>query len=360
MNNLIDATIIVVGSNSVHSQRYVDAISYYFRQIIFITNHSNNSVLPGNITVIPLNFKLTNLKVRLQIAKIIHSYPESIIHIHQANSYAYHTLKALKRVKSKHKTILTTWGSDVLLLPHKNLFFKHMVKFNLANSDAITSDSLFMSAKIKELCPQAKNIHTINFGMHNFPEHLDLTHKEDIILSSRLHKKLYNIDLIIHGFANLIDKCPQYANYRLIIAGSGDETENLQRLARTLNIEQKVEFVGMLSSKDLATLYAKAKLFLSIPNSDATSMSVLEAMGYGCYPILSNLPANLEWVLDDINGIICQNLPALHLDIELGIERIANNSVYKKVANFNYDLIRQKAMFEDNIQKFIQLYYSTN
>jgi hypothetical protein len=44
--------------------------------------------------------------------------------------------------------------------------------------------------------------------------------------------------------------------------------------------------------------------YLSLPASDSVSVSVLEAMGHGCIPILSDLPANRELVDDGRNGLI--------------------------------------------------------
>lgn len=343
--------LILIGSNSVHTLRYLNAISNCFRKIIFITNNSDNIELPDNVEPHNINFKLSNLKARFQIAKIIRPYPNIIIHIQQANSYAFHTLRAIKYANLPCKTILTAWGSDVLILPHQSRLLKAMVKFNLSNSNIITSDSLYMSAQIKQLCPSVGELHTINFGIRNFPDELKLSQKEDLILSNRLHKPLYNIDKIIIAFAKL----SKYKKLKLVVAASGSETDKLKQLAIELGIKtEQIIFTGMLSYTELLEWYRKAKYFVSIPSSDATSLSVLEAMGYGCYPILSNLPANLEWVINEINGIINQESSSLFSDIEQAIN--LSSEKYSAALKFNYELIKQKAIFEDNIQKFLKLY----
>lgn len=356
MNNKKFETLILISSNSVHARRYLDGVLPYFNKVIFITNHSNELQQHDNLITKVSKFKLLNLKVRKQIRTVINSYPEAIIHVHQANSYAYHTFKALKRVKVKHKTILTTWGSDILLLPKKNIFYKKMVRFNLKMADIITSDSIYMSDEIKRLCKKVKNVETINFGMKDFPETLDLNQKENIILSNRLHKKLYNIDKIITGFSKFLIKNPQYSDFRLIVAASGVEIEHLENLADGYELQDNIIFTGMLSSDELKYWYKKAKIFVSIPSSDATSLSVLEAMGYGCYPILSNVPANLEWIDPGINGIIVKNNDDLDIEFKNVIAGLQNTEKYKKIAIYNYELIREKAVFENNIKKFLNLY----
>ncbi len=350
-NLMIKQTIILVGSNSVHTLRYLVGISPFVNNIVFITNNINGLELPNNVVAHEVNFSLYNLRARFQIAKIISNYEGNIIHIQQANSYAYHTLKAIKG--KNFKTILTTWGSDILVLPKHGRIFANMVKFNLANSDIITSDSLYMSSKIKELCPKVKELHTINFGIQNIPANTtDLSVKENIILSNRLHKPLYNIDKIILAFAKVITNHPEY---KLVIAASGTETMLLKELSRNLGLnDNQIIFTGMLSYNELVSWYQRAKYFISIPISDSTSSSLLEAIAYGCYPILSNLPANIEWVMDDTNGIINQNLDNLDMDIIKAINLSDNNLT--KSMNFNYNLIKQKAVFSNNIQKFINLY----
>ncbi|MCC2644572.1 MAG: glycosyl transferase family 1, partial [Burkholderiales bacterium] len=191
--------IALIGSNSIHTIRYLLGIAPYFKKIIFITNEAwrPNISCPENIIIYQADFKLLNIRCRKKIAMILNKHQINLVHIQQANSYAYHTFKAIKRYKIKCKTILTTWGSDVLVLPKKNIFFKQLVKFNLNHAHIITSDSLYMSEQIRNLAPLAKTIYTINFVIQNFPYHVNMNLKQNIILSNRLHKPLYNIDKII-------------------------------------------------------------------------------------------------------------------------------------------------------------------
>lgn len=355
-------TLILVGSSSIHTTRYLDAVIAHFSQVVFIS-HNLASVDPEllkRVSAYDFNFKLNNFACRFQIAKLLTKYdPQTtIIHIQQANSFAYHTLKAVKRTRLKFKTILTTWGSDVLVLPRQNLIFRNMVKFNLEHVDIITSDSLYMSSVIRQLSAQVQHLYTINFGIKHCPSQVDLSAKQNIILSTRLHKALYNIEEIILAYARYVHNNPQ-SNYKLIIVGEGELTPKLETLIKALNLGDQIQLVGMLGYAQLVEILAKAKLFISIPKSDATSLSVLEAMAYGCYPILSNLPANLEWVIDKINGTICQNPNDLDQDIATAIKYLDDPTKYEKLARFNLDLIQSKARFENNIEHFIKLYNET-
>lgn len=357
----INKKIVLVGANSIHTLRYLNAIAQSVTEIVFITNNDYQLELAAKIKVHIVNFKLNNLQAAKQIGKLLNQHQPDIVHIHQANSYAYHTLKAIKKYYTKGKTILTTWGSDVLVLPKQNAIFRHLVKFNLTQADIITAGSFVMSAQIRQLVPSVKELHTINFGIQHFPTTISLASKEKIILSNRLHKKLYNIDKIILGFARLIKTHNKYADYRLIIAGSGEETKNLKELAKQLQIpEWQIRFIGMVSYVELIKWYKKATLFISIPDSDSTSMSLLEAIAYGALPIVSNLPANLECIIDEINGIVCENQVLLNNDLYKALELINDQNKYQRLVQFNHELVKQKAVFDNNIQKFLNLYTAHN
>ena len=172
--------------------------------------------------------------------------------------------------------------------------------------------------------------------------------KENIIYSNRLHKKLYQLDRVINSF-NLFLKNSVDKTWKLVIAATGEESDNLKSMVEHLNIKGNVEFVGWVDKEKNFEYYSKAKLFVSIPESDATSISLLEAMAYGCIPVLSDLPANREWIDDGKNGIVV-NSPSENV-----FERALKLNI-DEVASLNNRIIIEKGTKVANKKKFIQLY----
>ena len=348
--------IVIVGSNSIHCQRYIAGVVATGEFEVSLI--SNQKMLEfANLNCLEVNFALRNFSAIKQIRAYLKSIQPEVVHIHQANSYAWHTLRAIGKLTLRPKVILTTWGSDVLILPKQSKLMRRMVEYNLRHADLITSDSLFMSAQISALLGKvSRPIHTLNFGMQNLPRLVDIKSKHKIILSNRLHKPLYRVDKIIQAFAALVKNNLIDDEYRLVIAGSGEESAKLQQLAQDLSVSARVNFTGMLSYRELVEFYQQSQLFISVPESDGTSSSLLEALAYGCIPVLSNLPANLEWVLDQVNGFIAPEVGQLQQQILTAINLSQNSTEYQELAKFNHHMILEKASFSRNMRKFIELY----
>jgi len=341
--------LIIIGSNCIHTYNYYLMIKDFFDQIVIITNKKDHNFFYSiDDNIYYLNFSIKRFPQYLlsfiKLKNIIKKFKPNIIHSHQANVYSL--FGAIFSKKFKIPFIITTWGSDILINPKKNFIYKILAKFVLKRANIITSDSLYMSYEIRQIIKDKnKKIETINFGVNVYGKRS--FKKENIIFSNRLHKKLYRIDLIIKLFYEFIKEKNEY--WELVIAGTGELTDQLKKLTNELNLSNYVKFVGWLDSDSNIEYYKKSKIFISIPESDATSISLLEAMNFGCIPIVSNIPANLEWIIDGLNGIVADNFNHLIFEKALKID-------YERLININSFLIGEKASKETNKKKYIEIY----
>jgi L-malate glycosyltransferase len=170
-------------------------------------------------------------------------------------------------------------------------------------------------------------------------------HKENIIYSNRLHQKLYRIDQII---IYMDEFRKQYPDWKLVIGAVGRETERLKEDVQTRGMEDCVEFVGWLEKKDNHAWYAKASIYISIPQHDGTAVSLLEAMSAGCVPVVPDLAVSREWIEDGVNGIIEKPgknplLEAVHFDRDRCVVK-------------NRERIEKEASREVCTARFIEIY----
>lgn len=330
--------LLIIASNTIHTYNYIHLIKDYFDDVLLLTNSKNEK---SDINSIIVDFRLGfNILLSCQkIKKIVKEYKPSIVHIHQANSYAFISALALR--DSLIPKVLTAWGSDILINPKKNLVLKKMLQYSLNKMNIVTSDSLYMAKEIT-IYSNDLDVRIANFGIDKQDRN---TKKENIIYSNRLHKSLYNIDKVIYSFLEFSKNNP---DWKLVIGAIGEETKKLTLLVERLGLEDRVEFIGWVDSTVNNEFYQKAKIYISIPSSDATAISLLEAISNDCICFVSNLPANSEHILDGINGFIEPNLDKIDLEKYHQID----NDILKSVNNIK----KESYLKSTNRRKFLDIY----
>lgn len=339
--------LLLIGSVTVHTYNYYNLVKPYFDEVLLITDIPRENQTIEKIEYVSFSYKkVSNYYFTVKkIRQSCKAFKPDIIHIHQINSVALYSILALKKIKIP--IVLTAWGSDLLISPKRSVILKFIVQYCLKRADIITADSEYLGKEVLKYIPNDKNKLVIaNFGIDIFSKNTST--KENIIYSNRLHKKLYNIDEIIRAFKKLEDSGKNI--YQLVIGAIGPETESLKQLVADLGLIEKVTFVGWLNFEDNLNWYSKSKFYVSIPDSDATSISLLEAMYYGCYPIVSALPSNKEWITDNVNGKFYKNDFNFILDL--------NQTSLDKAASINKDIILEKGTKSVAFHKFTQIYNS--
>lgn len=100
----------------------------------------------------------------------------------------------------------------------------------------------------------------------------------------------------------------------LVMAGEGPLRAALEAEARTLEIADRVRFLGFVNQPDLPALYRAADMMVLSSEYDACPVVVCEAMLCGCPTILSDkIRGRLELVRPGQTGFIypCGNIDAL-------------------------------------------------
>jgi glycosyltransferase involved in cell wall biosynthesis len=174
------------------------------------------------------------------------------------------------------------------------------------------------------------------------------------ILSNRNLLPIYNVSILIRAIPIVLKEEPET---KFLIAGDGAEKETLERQAEGLNINSSVEFLGRMPHEEMPNLLSQADIYVSTSLHDGTSVSLLEAMASGAFPIVTDIPSNREWIRNAENGFLIstgnENVLAMKI-----VEAIRNKELVLEATNKNQKIIEEKAHWKENIKKIVNIYES--
>jgi glycosyltransferase involved in cell wall biosynthesis len=276
-----------------------------------------------------------------KISQAIKQVRPDVIHIQQAGTLALAAMIANR--KARIPVIITVMGSDVLVVPKQGWLQDKMVRVILRKADFVTCDAEISAQACLSLTDRLNGVSVVNFGVDDLYD--ERVEKERLVYSNRLHESIYRIEWAMELFSGFAVSHPEW---RMVIAGQGSLTLDLKRKAASRSTG-KYEFTGWLAPEDNISYYRRSAIYLSLPESDATSVSLLEAMSAGCIPVVSDLPANREWVQDGVNGIIDDGGGENPLKRAICLNPLV-------VARYNRQMLAERASRSRAKQSFIDIY----
>lgn len=122
-----------------------------------------------------------------------------------------------------------------------------------------------------------------------------------------------------------------------LICGRGPEKENLQELARELDVEDRIHFLGFRN--DIKELMKISDIFLFTTLQEGLPRSMMEAMATGLPCIASNIRGNVDLIRDSKGGFLCDSSDVKKISEK--INYLADNkNLRKKMGNYNLKEIR--------------------
>ncbi len=215
-----------------------------------------------------------------------------IVHAHYVTSYGYLAARCQHR-----PLVITAWGTDLLVTPRRSALLRGLTAWSLRRAQLITGDSPDLLAIAGHLAPSVQTL-LVHWGVERrrfTPTPWAEKPPADAV-SLRSWEPNYRIDLVLRAFAQVHARRP---DARLHLLGGGSQESALRALSAELSLQGAVQFHGRLDDAGMAAVLSRCKLSITVPESDATSVSVLESMACGLAVIASDLPANRDWIALD-------------------------------------------------------------
>lgn len=222
-----------------------------------------------------------------------------LVHAHYVTSYGFLAARCNRR-----PLLMTAWGSDLLVTAQSGLLWRALTGWILKRADLVTGDSLDLLAAADAfgLRRPAELVHW-GADLQRFAPAPWEARAPFEIVSLRHWEPNYRIGVILQAVAQLRREDPDRPLHLHLLGGGPDEALLRVQAAR-LDIERRVTFHGRLDEAGMAAVLARCKASVSVPASDATSVSVLESMAAGVPVLASDLPANRHWLGDETRRIV--------------------------------------------------------
>lgn len=284
-----------------------------------------------------------------RIRRLIRKLRPDIVHGHYLTSYGFWAA-----ICGKKPLVLTAWGSDVLVTPKRNKLLHWLTGWTLSRADLITADSLDTLEEIRGYAVPAR-LEQVQWGV-DLDRIRPVTEKSSPVLSLislRSWEQNYNIDTILHSFARLRAKRPEL-QVHLHLLGGGTQESKLKEMAKKLSIDRQVSFHGKVGESTLLEILSRADISVSVPDSDATAMSLLESMAAGLPVVVSELPANRQWV-DQKGGrfVLPGDIAGLTDAI---LELAASRDLRQSMGRHNRAIVEVRASRRLEMDKMVALY----
>jgi len=344
---------LLAPANSIHTSKIAYSLKESGNEVLVISFHKP---LPKDVDALyfpPIISPLGKLNYLLhipKIKKIIEQYHPDVLHAHYISSYGL-----VGGLLNYHPFIVSVWGSDIFDFPKKSFLHKYFVRYALKKADFILSTSNIMAEETKKYTD--KEVFVTPFGVEcdKFKPMPELMPKDKIIVGTiKALKPKYGIEYLIKAFKILVDKY-SYLPLELHIGGEGYLKEELEKLAKSLNIGDRVKFLGFIPHDEVPKYCNMFTVSVSVSESESFGVAVLEAESCGIPVVVSNIGGLPEVVKDGETGFIVppKNPEATANAIE---KIVLDEDLRKKLSVNARNFVLDKYNWKENFKLIAEIY----
>ena len=280
----------------------------------------------------------------VKLWKVVRDIQPDILNAHFISSYGI--LGALIR-PAKCPLAIRVCGSDLFVFPKRSFLHRMVTRFALHRADLIISVAQHMTQMLSEYVAVDKPVMTQQYGVNTDSFHPPLCPvvRSPVCISNRIMVPVCNLETVLLAARKLKE---QASPVTIHLAGGGEQSAFLRRKAIELELGNQVSFVGHIDHSKMPDALRSASVYVSMSLSDGTSISLLEAMACGAFPVVSDIPANREWVTDGINGYLVSPNSPEHLANRIN-DAWNHHELREAAAKHNWSMIREKGDYRKNM-----------
>lgn len=297
-----------------HDYRFLNAIvdnghEVYYLRLEKCVNYESRP-LPSQVHIVQWKFghgkysPSQEADVISELQRIFREIQPDIVHSGPLTDTSYLTAKA-----GLHPHAAMSWGFDLLREIVTSETLKINAAYALSRADWFLGDcyveldtavSMGMDRHTATIFPWGIDPRKFCPGKSSLRQ--ELAEKDDfLLLSLRTMEPNYSVETVVRAFLQAAACEP---SIRLALMSDGSQMQMLKDIAAADPNGKRINFLGRRPNNLLVDYYRAADLYVSASIVDGSSVSLLEAMGCEVPVLMSDIPGNLEWVTDGLNGTI--------------------------------------------------------
>jgi N-acetyl-alpha-D-glucosaminyl L-malate synthase BshA len=265
-----------------------------------------------------------DLALAAKMAEVSREHRLDLLHVHYAIPHAIAGFLAQEMLGESAPRLATTLhGTDITLVGQDRSFFE-ITRFGIERSDGVTAVSEFLKRMTIQEFQVKKRIDAI-------PNFVDLSvycpgraYKDRSAFAKDGEKILLHISNFrpvkrVLDVVRILEKVHREVPAVLLMVGEGPERASAQALARRLNIQDRVRFLG--TQESVEEIAGMADVFLLPSELESFGLSALEAMACGV-PVVGSDAGGLPEVVKhaetgfllpvgDVDGMAARTLEIL-------------------------------------------------
>jgi len=297
-----------------HDHRFLSAISGGGNEVFFLrlessARESENRPLPPGVRAVPWGGGRAPAhwssypRLLAGLKKVLRDIQPDLVHAGPVHSVAF-----LAALSGFQPLVTMSWGSDLLLDAQRSSFLRGITRFVFRRSSVLLADCFAVRDRALQFGFPVGRVVVFPWGvdLDHFSPGAELALRRSIgwlqdfvVLHTRSWEPVYGVDVFARAF---ISAAGQRADLKLIMLAGGSMENELQYIFSAAGMQDRVKFPGQVGYHELPSYYRSADLYVSASPSDGSSISLLEAMACGLPALVSDIPANHEWVMPGQNG----------------------------------------------------------
>lgn len=342
-----------LGPATVHLQSWIPAFKRAGVEVSLVTCHRDKDFradfpVVGFTSRLPSRLNL--LWYRRSILRTLDAANPDLVVAYYASSYGF-VASGLRH----RPYVVVTAGSDVNVMEQGRRYLAPFVRRALRRAAAVVCWSESLKHTVASFGVAPERIFVLPRGI-NIDRYLEAARARRSsavlrLICIRRFRRIFHHETLVDACAILRD---QGVPFELTLCGDGTEREAIENQIRRLGLTDRIKLLGQFRHEDIPGLLGAADVYVALPEIDGASASLFEAMSAGVYPLVSDIPANRQWIRDGVNGtLVSYSDPAA---VAAAIARLVDPASRVQAVDANLEFATNRLDIRRNTEQFVRFF----